>query len=95
MEALTFIRAVQMRIRLRPELHDGDLILHVEELRAGGLRMPGFIRGFAEDAVRSTLRDATSGAGFDVENIEVAEGEVTISGLLRSVEGQQDARDIL
>jgi hypothetical protein len=82
---LPIIGGVQIRVAMRPDVEDGEFVLHVEDVQAGGFRLPGFALGMVEDVVRRTMKDATSGAGFLIEEITVQEGEITIRGELKSV----------
>jgi hypothetical protein len=90
-EVSTFFRALQMKVRLRPKVENDQLVMHVDEVQAGPLTIPGFLMGPVQEMVKRSLEDATSGAGFDIKDLQVEKGKMTIKGQLKPLATEEEA----
>jgi len=85
-----FVVPVRVRIRVRPEIRDGKLELHPVAGRAGKLSLPGGIRDKVARTAGRALQERLDGAGFDLQDVELHEGELTVRGTLRPTDEDAD-----
>ena len=73
---------VRITISMEPRVEDGELRLSVVKVDAGGVSLPGELRGIAEDQVSKLLSDRLAASGLAPESVEVGEGTLTVSARL-------------
>jgi hypothetical protein len=78
-----FVIPVRVRIKLRPEVSDGQLALHPIGGRAGKLGLPRGMRKKIARTLGRAIQERLDGAGFDVQDVELHKGELVVRGKLR------------
>jgi len=74
---------VRVRVVMRPEVAEGRIRLNVVKVDAGGVSLPGEFRQQVQQEVEALLAERTRQAGFEVQSVEVGEGQLKIMGQLK------------
>ncbi|MFQ5811476.1 MAG: hypothetical protein ACE5JM_17800 [Armatimonadota bacterium] len=78
-----FVVPVRVRIKMRPEVSDGQLALHPIGGRAGKLGLPSGMRKKIARTAGGMIQERLDGAGFDLQDVELRKGELIVRGKLR------------
>jgi len=73
---------VRVTVAMTPRIEDGELRLSVTRVDAGGVSLPGELRGIAERQVSRLLSERLLSAGLEPESVEVGEGTLTVAAQL-------------
>jgi len=87
---------VRVTVSMAPRIEAGELRLSVTKVDAGGISLPGELRGIAERQVSKLLSERLLSAGLEPEAVEVGEGTLTVAAELVPVpeaEAQAEAAD--
>ena len=73
---------VRVTVSMAPRVESGELELSVTKVDAGGVSLPGELRGIAERQVSRLISDRLLSAGLEPESVEVGEGTLTVAAEL-------------
>ncbi|MGD9494805.1 MAG: DUF2993 domain-containing protein [Armatimonadota bacterium] len=73
---------VRVTLSMEPRVQNGELALSVVKVDAGGVSLPGELRGIAEQQLSRLLSDRLAAAGLEPESVEVGEGTLTVAARL-------------
>ncbi len=73
---------VRVTVSMAPRVESGELRLSVTKVDAGGVSLPGELRGIAERQVSRLLSERLLSAGLEPESVEVGEGTLTVAARL-------------
>ncbi len=80
--ARLLIIPVRVTVAMEPRVEDKELRLSVVEVDAGGVKLPGELRGIAEEQVSRLLSERLLAAGLEPQSVEVGEGTLTVAARL-------------
>jgi len=80
--ARLLIIPVRVTVAMEPRVEDGELRLSVVKVDAGGVKLPGELRGIAEDQISRLLSQRLLAAGLEPQSVEVGEGRLTVAAQL-------------
>lgn len=80
--ARLLIIPVRVTVAMEPRVEDGELRLSVVKVDAGGVKLPGELRGIAEDQISRLLSRRLLAAGLEPQAVEVGEGTLTVAAQL-------------
>lgn len=80
--ARLLIIPVRVIVAMEPRVEDKELRLSVVEVDAGGVKLPGELRGIAEKQVSRLLSERLLAAGLEPQAVEVGEGTLTVAARL-------------
>lgn len=80
--ARLLIIPVRVTVAMEPRVEDGELRLSVVQVDAGGVKLPGELRGIAEDQISRLLSRRLLAAGLEPQSVEVGEGTLTVAAQL-------------
>lgn len=82
LRAKLLIIPVRVTVAMEPSVEDGKLRLSVVEVDAGGVKLPGELRGIAEEQMSRLLSERLLAAGLEPQSVEVGEGTLTVAAQL-------------
>jgi len=74
---------VRARVRLRPEVVDGKLVLHVSKLKAGKLGLPAHFRKQLESRLGDMISQRLVGTGVTLRDVQVHPGQLSITATIQ------------
>lgn len=89
--ARLLIIPVRVTIAMEPRVENGELRLSVVKVDAGGVKLPGELRGIAEEQISRILSERLQAAGLQPQSVEVGEGRLTVAARLVPVPESEDA----
>jgi hypothetical protein len=78
-----FVVPVRVRIKVRPEVSEGRVLLQPIGGRAGKVGLPGGVRKKIARTAGHIIEQRLDAGGFDVKRVEVRKGELVVHGKLR------------
>ncbi len=81
---------VRVTVSMAPRIESGELKLSVTKVDAGGVSLPGELRGIAERQASRLISERLLSAGLEPESVEVGEGTLIVAAELVPVPVPED-----
>ncbi len=75
---------VRVRVKMVPEVVDGQLVLHIKKVKAGKLGVTGLVGDRLVSKISELVGQRLEQSGVELKDVQVTPGILTITGTLKS-----------